>query len=242
MTQYVNTCVLSRERLEPRVREQQQMSNEVIAAKAPITDRGRRTRARLVTAAREVFEDVGFLDARITQITEKAGVAYGTFYTYFSTKEDVFREVAHAVQQELLQRRQRTSGAVDGGREVNPVAAIERANRQYLEAYARNARIMAVLEQVATFSPELLRIRRQVRLDFVNRSARAISRWQQAGIADASLDARYAASALGSMVDRFAYVWLVLGDEPEFEFEKSVQTLTRLWIQAIDLRPGPSRR
>lgn len=213
-----------------------------VAGKTPTTDRGWRTRARLVAAAREVFEDIGFLDARITHIAKRAGVAHGTFYTYFFTKEDIFREVARTVQQEMLQHRQAVSGRVEGGRGRNPVQAIERANRQYLEAYARNARIIAVLEQVATFSPELLEIRRQLRLDFVNRSTLAISQWQQAGMADAGLDARYAASALGSMVDRFAYVWLVLGDDPGFEFEKSVQTLTRLWVQAIGLKPRSSRR
>lgn len=224
------------------MREQQQVRVATAAGKTPTTDRGRRTRARLVTAAREVFQDIGFLDTRIADIAERAGVAHGTFYTYFVTKEDIFREVARTVQHEMLQHRQVVSRRVDEGRGRDPVQAIELANRRYLEAYARNARIMAVLEQVATFSPELLEMRRQLRLDFVNRSTRAISQWQEAGMADAGLDARYAASALGSMVDRFAYVWLVLGDDPEFEFEKSVQTLTRLWAQAIGLKPHPSRR
>jgi len=215
------------------------MDDAGVVSKEPTTERGRRTRARLVTAAREVFEDMGYIDARITDISERAGVAYGTFYTYFSAKEDVFREVAHVVQQELLQPRPPRDGTrVDG--DLDPVRTIERANRRYLEAYARNARIMAVLEQVATFSPELLEIRRQVRLDFVERSTRAITRWQEAGIADPSLDPRYAASALGSMVDRFAYVWLVLGGH--FDFETSVQTLTRLWAGALGLQSGADGR
>ena len=41
----------------------------------------------------------------------------------------------------------------------------------------------------------------------------------------------YAATALTGMVDRFAYVWLILGEE--FDEEQAVETLTRLWYQAI---------
>ena len=216
-----------------------------VDAKGPVTDRGRRTRARLITAARTVFEDCGFLDARITDIAETAGVAYGTFYTYFSTKEDIFREVANSVQAELLQPRE-GDGSADGqearaaAADLTPAQKIEIANRRYLEAYQKNARIMAVLEQVATFSDELLEIRKQTRVAFVERSARSIARWQQQGLADPDVDAYYAASALGSMVDRFAYVWLVL--EGDFEFEKAVETLTRLWVQAIKLTDPPARR
>ena len=222
-----------------------------VDAKGPVTDRGRRTRARLIAAARTVFEDCGFLDARITDIAETAGVAYGTFYTYFATKEDIFREVANSVQAELLQPRDGDGdGDGDAGADgevaraaagdLTPAQKIEVANRRYLEAYQKNARIMAVLEQVATFSDELLEIRKQTRVAFVERSARSIARWQQQGLADPDVDAYYAASALGSMVDRFAYVWLVL--EGDFEFEKSVETLTRLWVQAIKLTDPPARR
>jgi AcrR family transcriptional regulator len=206
--------------------------------KAPATERGRRTRARLVTAARKVFEDAGFLDARIADIAETAGVAYGTFYTYFATKEDIFREVALAVQQELLERHD--DEEADAPRPRTPIDRLEQANRRYLAAYVRNARIMAVIEQVSTFSAELMEIRRQIRVAFVERSTRSITRWQQEGFADPDLDPYYTASALGSMVDRFAYVWLVLGGD--FEFEKSVQTLTKLWAQALDLRTRPRRK
>jgi Transcriptional regulator len=61
---------------------------------APLTERGARTRERLVTAAREVFEERGFLETRVAHIAQHARVAYGSFYTYFPSKEAVFLEVA----------------------------------------------------------------------------------------------------------------------------------------------------
>lgn len=211
------------------------MADPVAEPKRPVTDRGRRTRSRLVDSAREVFEEHGFLDARITDIAERAGVAYGTFYTYFDSKEAIFDEVARQVQRDFLFS---SDGRDEDGRlPLGLYERIERANRRYLEGYARNARIMAVMEQVATFNDELLEIRKEMRVAFVERSTRAIQRWQADGLADVALDPCYAASALGSMVDRFAYVWLVLGGD--FELDKAVANLTRLWVQALALSCEP---
>ncbi len=209
------------------------------AEKVPRTNRGRVTRAKLVAAAREIFESDGFNDARITDIAAAAGVAYGTFYTYFTTKEAIFREVAHEMQREMLAERSGESNADDAPERVQPrgpnrpFERIEHANRRYLESYHRNARMMAVLEQVALFNEELFEIRREMRLAFVDRSTAAIRRWQRAGVVDAALDPRYAASALGSMVDRFAYVWFVL--DGDFEMDAAVANLSRLWVQALGM-------
>ena len=108
---------------------------------------------------------------------------------------------------------------------------IERANRGYLHAYQARAKIMAALEQAATLSEGLAAIRRDLRRLWVDRATQAIQRWQDRGLVDTELDARYAASSLGSMVDRSAYVWIVLG-EP-FEEEMAVEQLTRLYCNAL---------
>jgi AcrR family transcriptional regulator len=59
--------------------------------KTPRTERGRRTLRKLIEAAAQEFGERGFHEAAITGITQRAGVALGTFYTYFESKEEVFR-------------------------------------------------------------------------------------------------------------------------------------------------------
>jgi AcrR family transcriptional regulator len=59
--------------------------------KEPRTERGRKTLRRLIEAAAAEFGERGFHEAAITGITRRAGVALGTFYTYFESKEEVFR-------------------------------------------------------------------------------------------------------------------------------------------------------
>lgn len=63
----------------------------VSADKAPRTERGRRTVRKLLEAAAQEFGERGYHEAAITGITARAGVALGTFYTYFESKEELFR-------------------------------------------------------------------------------------------------------------------------------------------------------
>jgi AcrR family transcriptional regulator len=58
--------------------------------KVPKTARGQRTLRQLLDAAAEEFGEKGFHEASISQITQRAGIAIGSFYTYFDSKEEVF--------------------------------------------------------------------------------------------------------------------------------------------------------
>lgn len=60
-------------------------------AKTPRTDRGRRTHRAILDAAGDEFGERGFQGAAISRITARAGVALGSFYTYFDSKEAVFQ-------------------------------------------------------------------------------------------------------------------------------------------------------
>ncbi len=201
-----------------------------------LTPRGERTRAALVTAARKIFERDGFLGARITDIAEAANVAHGTFYTYFGDKESIFGAVIESLQDDFLAPDR--SPRVDG---ETPYDQILRANRRYYDTYVKRAKLMGLLEHVATFNDDFRALRREVRHRIVARSERAIRRWQDAGFADSTIDAHYAANALGSMVDRSVYVWLVLG-EPH-DPDVAIEMLTRLWANALGLAtPPPAAR
>lgn len=71
--------------------------------KVPRTERGRRTLRRLLEAAALEFGQRGYHDAAITGITQRAGVALGTFYTYFESKEELFRALVRDMSQAARQ-------------------------------------------------------------------------------------------------------------------------------------------
>ncbi|NNC59260.1 MAG: TetR/AcrR family transcriptional regulator [Erythrobacter sp.] len=69
-------------------------SSETVSETAlgePVTERGRRTRRKLLDAATLEFGDRGFHEASISAITRRAGCALGSFYTYFESKEAIFQ-------------------------------------------------------------------------------------------------------------------------------------------------------
>jgi len=73
--------------------------------------KGQRTRARLVAAAEQVFGEGTYDEASIVEITRRAGVSQGTFYLYFPSKLDIFREVVRDLGHQL---RARIATSVEG--------------------------------------------------------------------------------------------------------------------------------
>lgn len=59
--------------------------------KTPRTERGRKTLRAILDAAAAEFGEKGFHEGSISGITQRAGVALGSFYTYFDSKDEVFR-------------------------------------------------------------------------------------------------------------------------------------------------------
>lgn len=109
---------------------------------APKTARGARTRARILQAAEETFGALGYHRAGITDITRAAGVAQGTFYTYFGGKEEILRELVldmgHKVRAHLAAK---ILGAKDR------LEAEERGLRAFLEYLAEHPSLYRVLQE-----------------------------------------------------------------------------------------------
>lgn len=222
------------QRAAPPARRGRGMSGEaapahsLMANAGPTTTRGRRTRAALVTAARAAFEELGFRDARISDIAERAGTSYGVFYHYFDSKESILHELFTVVTGEMYTASQAT-GAPTG----DPVERIRAANRRYLVVAARNARLVATIEELAFREPQFRELKLRIREPFVRRNEAGIRRLQARGLANPHLDPAMAATMLGGMIEHFTMLWFVHG--VEYDEEHAIETLTRLWAQAIGL-------
>lgn len=79
------------------------MTVHAIKASTPVRRQPRSavTRRKLLDAAEQVFGECGFHAAAISQITHTAGMAQGTFYVHFESKDELFKELVADISRRL---------------------------------------------------------------------------------------------------------------------------------------------
>lgn len=116
--------------------------------KTPRTERGRRTLRKLLDAAAVEFGEKGFHEASVSSITRRAGVALGSFYTYFDSKDALFRALVADMSQAV-----RTS-ARSALREGMGALEIERAAlAAFLRFAAEHKEIYRIIDEAEFVDP-----------------------------------------------------------------------------------------
>jgi AcrR family transcriptional regulator len=199
----------------------------------PRSRKGERTRARLLDAAKQVFEESGFLEARISDIAERAGLSHGSFYHYFDSKEQIFREVAESLDEVLSAPM--TEVVLATGSTVPPQERIREALRQHFESYRKEARIMGVIEQVSRYDDHVNALRLARHQEYSNQIADSIRQLQLRKLADPELDPALTAAALGALTYRFAEMWLVQG-AVDCSLDEGIDQVTKIFVNALGLQ------
>ena len=162
----------------------------------------------LLDAAVRVFARKGYHAARVGDIAEEAGVAYGLLYHYFKSKEDVLRSVFRETWRALIATIQSVEESDDSPREqLRKVAEI------LLRSWKRDPDLVRVLVLEVTRSQHLAE-----EMDEIAESFAAIQQIVERGQADGSirpdLDARLASYVFYGAIDELLTGW-VLGRLPD---------------------------
>lgn len=120
--------------------------------KEPRTARGERTLRKILDAASEEFGERGFSESSIVGITQRAGVALGTFYTYFNSKEELFqalvRDMSAQVRDHVAPVLKESADAIEG----------ERAALESFLNFAREHRdVYRIIDEAEFVDPEAYR-------------------------------------------------------------------------------------
>jgi AcrR family transcriptional regulator len=161
---------------------------------------GVKTRTRLLDAGTAVLAERGYHSARVDDIVRAAATSHGTFYLYFSDKEDLLRAMVARCSEEL------TALATSLG-EVGPGPDGEAELRswlaRFLGAYGRNGAVIRAWAEDQPSDPELAGLADDA---FSDVSAALRRRLTEAGAGTGGRPkAPVAAVALLAMVERFAY-------------------------------------
>lgn len=117
--------------------------------KAPRTARGERTLRKILDAALEEFGEKGFGDGSIVGITSRARVALGTFYTYFDSKEAVFRAVVRD-----MSERVRATVAPAVTKEANALERERLGLAALLRLIESNKAVYRIMDEAEFVDPE----------------------------------------------------------------------------------------
>lgn len=120
--------------------------------KTPRTERGRRTLRKLLDAAAKEFAERGYHEASISAITRRAGVALGTFYTYYDSKDAIFRALVSDMSEAVGRVAREAVSPQMGALEVERVAL-----RAFLEFAAANKALYRIIDEAEFVDPESYR-------------------------------------------------------------------------------------
>jgi TetR/AcrR family transcriptional regulator, fatty acid metabolism regulator protein len=188
-------------------------------------------RARILDAAVKVFAQEGFYNAKVAQIAQAAGVADGTIYLYFKSKDDLLISL-------FEDRMERVNANLRAALAASP-SAVERLRavvRLHLQLVVENRHMAEVvcveLRQSSKFIKEYANPKFA---EFLRLIAGAVADGQARGELRADADPQIIARALFGALDEIALAWLVKGRE-KIDLVRAAEQLGHLFIDGLRAR------
>lgn len=173
--------------------------------------RAAQTEAELKAAAIRVFDRVGYLNAKITDITAEAGRATGSFYQHFESKEKLLA----ALLADLLAEGDEGALAAGHSDDFSDRAAIRYHIEAYWGVYRRHRAVIEALRQAAIVDPQFDQVQQEMlRPDIVHLSRHMAK-------AAPSADPAVLASIFSGLVSTFAATWI-----DKLPDDEAIETLT----------------
>ncbi|HEY3609897.1 MAG TPA: TetR/AcrR family transcriptional regulator [Pseudonocardiaceae bacterium] len=189
--------------------------------RGPLPGKGDRSRLRILDAAEKVFAELGFHAASIVKITEAAGVAQGTFYLYFESKQAIFEEV-------LLDLNHRVRQAMAAGsRGASSRAEAERGGfLGFFRFTAEHPALYRVIRQAEFVAPALLERHYATIADGYVAGLRKAMADGEIAPADPEVVA-WALMAVGEMIGMRWVLWPHAAEIPPAVFEETMNFVAR---------------
>jgi len=190
-------------------------------------------RERILASAMRVFASKGFFGAKVSDIAEDAGVADGTIYLYFKSKDDIlislFEEQMEKVQSVL-------TGAMDGA--TSAEAKLRRFVDAYMDLVSENRHAAEVITIELRQSAKFMKEYKNPRFaEFLKTLAHVIDEGQRQGSFRADVPAPIAARALFGALDELALMWVTArGDK--IDIRKVAGWIGDLVLQGLTSKGG----
>jgi TetR/AcrR family transcriptional regulator, fatty acid metabolism regulator protein len=176
-----------------------------VAARA---DRQADRRRQILAAAVKVFAEKGFHEARVGDIAEEAGIAYGLVYHYFASKEELLETIFRTTWTEMLARVEEVETAG-----VPAAEAVRQVTALLLRTWRRDPDLVRVLVREVTRNQHVQQEIEEIS-SAMESLERIVRRGQESGEFRAELDPRLAAVVFYGALEEVLSGW-VLGQLPD---------------------------
>jgi TetR/AcrR family fatty acid metabolism transcriptional regulator len=193
-----------------------------MTAHSVISDKGQ----RILDAAESVFADCGFYNAKVSDIAKLAGVADGTIYLYFKSKDDLLISLFESRMTQVCEAM------------IAAVALAETSSQKlqtFVQTHLKMVKEHPSLAEVLTVelrqSSKFMKEHSNPKFaEYLKILATLIEEGQSSAEFDSQVPAPLAARAIFGMVDELALAWL-LGDDQKFDIVRAAD-----WVGSLILR------
>ena len=187
----------------------------------------REKRNLFIISALSVFEEKGFNNTRIKDITKRANTSVGNFYNYFNSKEEVI-EVLVSGLAELMISKFRELFIYFKQNRIPPISAVKNLFRGYAKMFReKKDSFLIFFEQMGGMDQKYRTKRNEILDNFTNEVEKIISRLIEFGARDQNpkITARvWTSTVLG------VFIWWIRSDF-ELEEEELIENLTDVLVK-----------
>ena len=210
----------------------------VPASKRSLRNQGRETMRKLLDAAMEAIDERGYHSTRVKDVVDIANTSHGTFYLYFSNKEDLVR----ALTLEATYESSKLLGAVTEAGNALDIESWDNLRQwigDYSAVWTRYAPLFRSWTDLASIDPSIGDQNRRMVAATIEGMASRIAASAPTG----GLDPGVAGMAVVAMLDRFHFMREFMGTPVD---DAALDTLTTMVHRALFTStaepPAPIRR
>ena len=193
-------------------------------------------RRKILAAATKVFAKKGYFAAKVSEIARRAGIADGTIYLYFRSKEDILVSLFDEVMSEHVERAREELGAFEGA-----AARLQAIAHHHLRVLSSDRDLAVVFQVELRQSTKFMeRFTASWLQDYFDALTEVIEQGQKSGELRADLPVRLAVKGFFGTLDELVTSWIL--SKKDYDLAQLAGPVVDLFLRGASADPTVAQR
>lgn len=190
-------------------------------------------RDRILDAATKVFAKRGFFSSQVADVAKKAGVAAGTVYLYFKSKDDLLLSLFDRTMRDAIVEGRAALEALNHA--ATPVERLRHIAHVHLARLGRDRQLAVVFQVELRQSTKFMaRLSASSLRDYLGLIREVIVDGQRTGQFRADINPTLAAKVIFGALDEMATNWIL--SERDYHLEEDAEPVMNLLLGGLEAR------